>query len=270
MPRIQDATRDDVLDVPDRDKLSYERKFVAFFDVLGWRDKIEAAKNDPSKVAHLHNVLALFTTLAKQKELTDRGRTRITTFSDNVVLSHSLERQRSLIFGLGMIQMGAAMKGYLVRGGLTAGYIVHNDYVVFGPAVNRAYDLESKVAVYPRIVIDPDWINLFKEPHSFIAEDEGVYFFDFFTPKFSKLFMDVARGIKAEAPTLIDAPEDKLNEAWDLHPLGTVFKWLQSEVQRPLGEPEWRKISWLYERIRGVFGVHADAKSLRRTVLHMK
>jgi len=32
---------------------------------------------------------------------------------------------------------------------------VHDDEVVFGPALNRAYHLESQVAKLPRLVLDP-------------------------------------------------------------------------------------------------------------------
>ena len=55
---------------------------------------------------------------------------------------------------LGLMQLIAASQGVWVRGGVTVGNILHDDDVVFGPALNRAYELESKVAKFPRIVLD--------------------------------------------------------------------------------------------------------------------
>ncbi len=42
----------------------------------------------------------------------------------------------------------------LLRGAITYGKIVHNNQMIFGPALVRAYELESKKAVYPRVIID--------------------------------------------------------------------------------------------------------------------
>ncbi len=267
MSSFRSATRDQLVEDARRDKISYEKKFVVFFDILGWRNKIAAAGEDAKAVARLHNILALFRMLADQKEDSDRARSRMTTFSDNVVISHSLERQRSLVFLVGMIQVCAAMERYLVRGGLTAGSIVHNEKVVFGPALNRAYELESRVAVFPRIVVDAACVSRFKD-HSFIVQEDGVYFFDFFTPEFSRLLMQTARHLKRENPRMIDAPWPELRDAWDSHPLADVMPWLKQEIRKPMNEPEWRKVSWLYDRIAPKFGEPAPAKLYRRTVLH--
>jgi hypothetical protein len=42
----------------------------------------------------------------------------------------------------------------LLRGGIVVGKLLHENNIMFGPAFNQAYDLESKSALYPRIVID--------------------------------------------------------------------------------------------------------------------
>lgn len=51
--------------------------------------------------------------------------------------------------------------GVLFRGALTIGtaWEIHNNFL-FGPAVHEAYELESKVAKHPRIVVSPALINL--------------------------------------------------------------------------------------------------------------
>lgn len=45
-------------------------------------------------------------------------------------------------------------KGYLVRGGATYGDAFVDDDGCFGPAVDRAYEIESKEAIYPRVMLD--------------------------------------------------------------------------------------------------------------------
>ncbi|WP_293721813.1 hypothetical protein [Phascolarctobacterium succinatutens] len=56
-----------------------------------------------------------------------------------------------------------------MRGGLTYGQLYHKGDICFGPAMNRAYELESKIAKYPRIIVDEllineDMINKFRHP----------------------------------------------------------------------------------------------------------
>lgn len=41
----------------------------------------------------------------------------------------------------------------LLRGALTIGEIYHDENMVFGPAMVEAYELESKVAEFPRIIL---------------------------------------------------------------------------------------------------------------------
>jgi hypothetical protein len=44
--------------------------------------------------------------------------------------------------------------GMMIRGGIALGGLVHEEGgALFGPAMNEAYHLESKSAVYPRVVI---------------------------------------------------------------------------------------------------------------------
>ena len=44
-------------------------------------------------------------------------------------------------------------KGILLRGGITVGQLCHKDNIVYGPAMVEAYELESKSAIYPRVIV---------------------------------------------------------------------------------------------------------------------
>jgi hypothetical protein len=138
----------DLLFVPGSvpEPLSYERRAVVFYDVLGWRDQIQRAGNDSAKIARLQRtILRPIQSLRAGQAITAF---RFSAFSDNVVISCPPDEQTvfRLLTTLGSFMLGSAAGGFLVRGGITIGDIVHNEYVVFGPALNRAYELESTVA----------------------------------------------------------------------------------------------------------------------------
>ncbi len=53
------------------------------------------------------------------------------------------------------VQAELVREGVLLRGALTIGDIFIKDAITFGPALIRAYELESTVAITPRVIIDP-------------------------------------------------------------------------------------------------------------------
>jgi hypothetical protein len=60
----------------------------------------------------------------------------------------------------------------LLRGGVVIGKLIHQDNLILGPAMNEAYDLESKSALYPRITIDPDVMEMSARQHNL---SDGLY-----------------------------------------------------------------------------------------------
>lgn len=84
-------------------------------------------------------------------------------------------------------------KEYFVRGGICFGEAYFDELGCFGPAVERAYKIESKEALYPRIMLDneigklvyeweqnspkdPLLISLFSEIPYMIEKSEDIYF----------------------------------------------------------------------------------------------
>lgn len=93
----------------------------------------------------------------------------ITHFSDSFVISApaSNKGSTSLHFSLVRALVRALLrKGITVRGGMTVGEAIHESSgVLFGPAMNRAYQLESgeRFAQWPRILIDASAYPVFIE-----------------------------------------------------------------------------------------------------------
>lgn len=160
-----------------RSPIQYEERIVVFFDVLGWKGLIYEAGDDPEKIGRIALIPRLLNSLPVLEAAEKGGQlgSRITNFSDCCVVSIPFieDHLPSFIYGLSNIFIGCALEGFLLRAGLTIGKIHHEDKIVFGPAMNKAYTLES-TGVYPRIIIDPDIPALknSKIPKTMISKDE--------------------------------------------------------------------------------------------------
>ncbi len=179
---------------------TYERRAIAFYDILGWRAQIVAAGSDPEKIGNLRRMILRFARmLAIQREAAGID-VRFSTFSDNVVLSYPSGKNfvTRLIGTLGAFQFGSVTAGFMVRGGVTIGDIVHDEYTVFGPGLNRAYELESKVAQTPRIVVDSSIVQQFGNMPLFLSSEDGTYFVDPFTRRFLTLLQQLEMPLTPE------------------------------------------------------------------------
>lgn len=74
--------------------------------------------------------------------------------------------------------------GLFIRGGIAYSRHFENGRLTYSHAVARAHELESKVAIYPRIIIDNNIIDMYKASESLpsifeneiIVKQNGVYF----------------------------------------------------------------------------------------------
>jgi hypothetical protein len=237
---------------------AYERKFVAFYDVLGWRRKIADAGDNPEMIQALKAAVTGWSFL-RNIDVQNRGfKTRITTFSDNVVISEPVEGPnfQLFLFRLGCMQLIASWSGILIRGAITVGDIVHDDSIVFGPALNRAYELESQQAIYPRIILDPDVGDGFGKLPPFMAREDGLTFIDPFTPVFVANWK--VQQERTETTLAIDPRKAAIS----------MIRALRAEITKPLGEPQWKKLDWLFTRVCDAFGADDETRKYQRKGLN--
>jgi hypothetical protein len=80
----------------------------------------------------------------------------ITHFSDSIVISCLADHRAkdNVEWALNGIIDGLLMTGFVLRGGVTHGLLIHRESLVYGPALIRAYELESKQAAMPRVILD--------------------------------------------------------------------------------------------------------------------
>jgi len=79
------------------------------------------------------------------------------------------------------------------RGGVAIGDIYHDDEAVFGPGLVRAYDIESNVAKFPRIVVDQEVLDTCGPISGFNVFEDGLHFLDPFTTDFIRFMQEGAK-----------------------------------------------------------------------------
>jgi hypothetical protein len=172
-----------------KDEIKYERRIVAFIDILGFKEIVKQSEQDTTKIELLYSVLDFLKGWetsdkwdlklveieedAQKKGIANfdiRGKTNTTSFSDSIVVSVKVDNNvnevtSTLVVNLAYIGALLIEKGILFRGGLTIGNIIHNDNgTVFGQALIDAYQLETKSAKYPRIVLSDKLIKELNYP----------------------------------------------------------------------------------------------------------
>ena len=119
---------------------TYERRAVAFYDTLGWRDHIARAGNNEAKIGELRRlILRASRMLGAQQERVSPD-IRHSTFSDNVVISVT-PSSKAIVHLLGTLacfQIGSAAAGFLVRGGVTCQEVVSIAPIVIREAADRS------------------------------------------------------------------------------------------------------------------------------------
>jgi len=159
-------------------KISLEKRAVLFIDLLDFKGKVEACEIDLNHADIIYQVLSTI----KEHFANDRdiGKSQ---FSDSLVISFKAESEGSVIELIGSIQSLVKKVincGFLLRGGLAYGNLYHDKDFIFGLGMNKAYELESKKAIVPRIIIQKEIIEISKNYlPAFFNEDMKEYVFNY-------------------------------------------------------------------------------------------
>jgi hypothetical protein len=144
-------------------EVEYEDRLVAFIDILGFK---ELVKQSISSYEAMNKIYYAMQTILNVKtieehfyssEIVRPYQATVTTFSDSIVISYLVGLHGSLfriLLDIIHLQLELAYQGILIRGGITIGKAYHDGQIIYGPAMNDAYSLESASAIYPRIIVD--------------------------------------------------------------------------------------------------------------------
>ena len=175
----------------------YENRIVAYVDILGFKKLVDDSQKDGEVSERIYNALKRIHKIEVKNYSegfsngTEFG-IEVSTFSDNAVISYPAEKDNLffLIIELIHLQLDLVIEGVLIRGGITIGKLHHDKDIVYGPAMVQAYEFESKIAVYPRIIVDVQAIisyikgihgdsDAVKEIFKLLRRDsDGLFFID--------------------------------------------------------------------------------------------
>lgn len=219
--------------------IAYEQRIICFFDILGWKEHVKKAGDNPEEIEKLAFLPKLLN--SDEVKAMNSSSSRLTSFSDCAVVSFLVEEVdfKTFVGGLSQVFLGAAVNGFFLRAGVTIGNVCHKENMVFGPALNRAYELES-TGGFPRIIIDkqvPELACL-----DFLNEENGGLFVD---PFEFALLNEVAD--RADTLFALSRTEFLLSQAISLltEPVENIDKKTKPKSPSPL-----EKLSWLHFRIR--------------------
>lgn len=144
----------------------YKKRIVLYLDILGFQNKVNESINNQKVFDSIHKALS---NIYSDKFKNDNGPlkgteygTQISVFSDNIVYSEPYENKGSwfgFILSIYWLINEILWDGFLTRGAIVIGDLYHDEKIVFGPALNEAYRLESKVAIYPRVIFTKNTIE---------------------------------------------------------------------------------------------------------------
>ncbi len=143
--------------------ITYHPSFVAFLDVLGFEALVRSKRPADKKkiITYFHSINTEIANLKQIKIKQDIG---FLVISDSVILSvrksgdveNDREIIRQLCVAIQKIQFQLALKDIWLRGGISSGdaYFDGSKSQIVGQAFINAYQLERRIAVYPRVVLD--------------------------------------------------------------------------------------------------------------------
>lgn len=135
--------------------MKYEEKIVAFIDILGFKNLVNEETNIETVEATLRMPYNFRKDdMAKQLKITG---VMMTSISDSIVFSIKRKEKNAMNKIMRIVSAFAQTlllkNGLLLRGGIVVGKIYHDNEIVFGPGLVKAYELESQIAIFPRIVM---------------------------------------------------------------------------------------------------------------------
>jgi hypothetical protein len=213
-------------------KIEYTQHYVAFIDVLGWTDAIAKSILDSAVRHELSRALQQMTDPVERATIAEAipdmvPRFKATHFSDSIVLSAvadggpiPLARQvQRLCWSL-------LQCGYLTRGGMVIGDLYHDGTHVLGPALVAAYQIESEVAKYPRVVLSPAIEQELRNPYEtklghrddrFVRDDfDGIPHLHLVDAVSDRNIASILQRKRGQVAAALDVIRRKQNEERDL------------------------------------------------------
>ena len=165
--------------------LPYEKKLVAFIDILGVKDKVKEGRDDAAQVVTIMRQIRTYVetecdSLVKEQKLNSLQ------VGDGFFIVSDTDCIDEICKILSVVQWQVLIDSQmLLRGVLTAGKVaVEADKYFIGPAIIEALELERRNAIFPRIIYVNKKIEKYinKEDINFeyiIEDQDKIKYLDF-------------------------------------------------------------------------------------------
>lgn len=132
---------------------------MAFLDILGYKNYLDADIRNGTRIFR-DKMIAAFRVFdgVNQANFSHKA------ISDSIFISCS-DRAAApeLLAVLRDVFSAFLAQGLLIRGGVSYGEHFQNQTITYSPVLTKAYILESSVADFPRIMVDPNIADMFPE-----------------------------------------------------------------------------------------------------------
>jgi len=144
--------------------------FVAFLDLLGYKDFFQKNTHDTEKFLEIIDEALLSTindTNQQYKKIPDYYKPQIKMFSDNILIAIrcSNNNEKAFLHYLNLVRTVAHIQKTFItkyqlflRGGIAKGMFYCGEKYVFGEALIKAYEMEQS-AIYPKININKKYVD---------------------------------------------------------------------------------------------------------------
>jgi hypothetical protein len=163
----------------------YDKRLLLYLDILGWSEHIRVGGGQAllEVLSRVHADTEVHNERFRE-ELRTREKSGIVVanpiflgvqcgaFSDHFSLSMPENFGGRILTAGTKLIVDLLHMGFLTRGAIVHGDLYHRDNMIFGPALNRAYEIESKEAFYPRIIVPQDVLEFLDE------EEDGLIIAD--------------------------------------------------------------------------------------------
>lgn len=187
--------------------VDFKNCFVAFIDVLGVRNLLKKLKQNSKKINNITDALKINSYFidSDTKQTSEHGKLKIKGFYFSDSFAFVMEKEPKnlphLFLIIRYLQDKFWEQGFCFRGGITIGEMYFpesDDNVLIGEGLMKAYELESKIAIYPRIVVDKELYKFIEtkkiKGYPFTSkgynlsdgikkDKDGVYFLDLLSKK---------------------------------------------------------------------------------------
>ena len=129
--------------------------FILYFDILGYQKKASANSLDLFNTINLC-IEKIKYVIENNKIMYPTSDVKLKVFSDNFFLCSENDYQQ-LIFIASNLQADLLSDDVFIRGALLYGDLIYTDDFIYGKGIIDAHDIESNIAIFPRIIIDDSY-----------------------------------------------------------------------------------------------------------------